>query len=134
MCLSRLRWNTANTSFMIVCIQLLGRLLMMHNHKSLTRHVLSCSGWGKKHVCLGFSYKGGQLIQKGQWCAKANILRLTVVYLNALRNRKTRNTEVEIATNGSTQTWHDLPVDGYGPMFGPPRHCRSEFWTVLEQN
>jgi len=81
--LSLLGWNMANTSFMIVCIQSASRLLMMQDQKSLMRRWLSCSGWGKERVSLVFSYNRGRFIWKGQWCAKVNILRLTVGYLNA---------------------------------------------------
>jgi len=132
--LSLLGWKTANTSFMIACIQSPSRLLMMQDQKSLTCRWLSCSGWGKEHVPLVFSYKGGRFIRKGQWCAKVNILRLTVGYLNATINRKTRNTEPEIGTDRSSQTRQIPWVDGYGSGFGPPRRCGSGFWTVLEPN
>jgi len=107
---------------------------MMQDQKSLTRRWLSCSGWGMEHVALVFSYKGGWFIRKGQWCAKVNILRLTVGYLNATINRKTQNTEPEIGTDGSSQTRQNPRVDGYGSGFGPPRRCGSGFWTVLEPN
>jgi len=123
--ISLLGWNTANTLFMIICIQSPSRLLMMQDQKSLTRRWLSCSGWGKERVSLVFSYNGGRFIWKGQWCAKVSILRLTVGYLNATTYRKTRNTEPEIGTNGSSQTRQNLQVDGYGSGFGPPRCCGS---------
>jgi len=132
--LSLLGWNMANTPFMMVCMQSPSRLLMMQDQKSLTRHWLSCLGWGKERVSLVFSYKGGWFIRKGQWCAKVNILRLTVGYLNATINRKTRNTELDIGTDGSSQTRQHPRVDRYGFRFGPPRCCWSGVWTVLEQN
>jgi len=119
---------------MIVCIQSPSRLLMMQDQKSLTRDWLSCSGWGKERVLLVFSDKGCRFIRKGQWCAKVNILRLTVGYLNATINRKTRNTEPEIGTDGSSQTRQNPRVDGYGSGFGPPRRSGSGFGTVLEPN
>jgi hypothetical protein len=87
-----------------------------------------------ERVALVFSYKGGRFIRKGQRCAKVNILRLTVGYLNATINRKTRNTEPEIGTDGSSQTRQNPRVAGYGSGFGPPRRCGSGFWTVLAQN
>jgi len=107
---------------------------MMQDHKSLTRRWLSCSGWGKERVSLVCSYKGCQFIRKGQWCAKVNILRLTVRYLNETINRNTRNTEPEIGTDGCSETRQNPRVDGYGSGFGPPRRCGSGFWTVLEPN
>jgi len=131
---SLLGWNTANTSFMIVCIQSPSRLLMMQDQTSLTRCWLSCSGWGKECVSLVFSYKGSRFIRTGQWCAKVNILRLTVGYLNATINGMTRNTEPVIWTDGSSQTPQNPRVDGYGSGFGLPRRCGSGFWTVLEPN
>jgi hypothetical protein len=103
--LSLWAWNMANTVFMIVCIQSPSRLLMMQDKKSLTRHWLSCSGWGTERVSLLFRYKGGWFIRKDQWCAKVNILRSTVGYLNATIHRKTRNTEPEIGPDRSSQTW-----------------------------
>jgi len=132
--LSLLGWNTANRSFMIVCIQLPSRLLMMQDQKSLTRCWLSFSGWGKERGSLVFSYKGCQFIRKGQWCANVNILRLTVGYLNVTINRKTWNTEPEIGTDGSSQTRQIPRVDGYGCGFGLQRRCGSGFWTVLKPN
>jgi len=119
---------------MIVCIQSPSRLLMMQDQKTLTRRWLSCSGWGKERVSLVFSYKGSRFIWKGQWCAKVNILRWTVAYLNATINRKTRNTEPEIGTDGSSQSRQNPRVDRYGSGFGPPSRCRSGFWTVPEPN
>ena len=47
---------------------------------------------------------------------------------------ETRNAEPEIGTDGSSQTRRNPRVDGYGSGFGPPRVCRSGFWTVLEPN
>jgi len=117
---------------MIVCIHSPPRLPMMQNQKSLTRHWLSCSGWGRELVSLAFGYKCSQLIRKGQWRTKVNILRLAVGYLNATMNRKTRNTEPEIATNGSTQTLQHQWIDRYRSRFGPPRGSNQGFWTVLE--
>jgi len=111
---------------MIICIQSPSRLLMMQDQKSLTRRWLSCSGWSKDRVSLVFSYKGCRFIQKGQWCAKVNILRLTVGYLNATINRKTRNTEPVMGTNGSSKTRQNPWVEWYG--------CGWGFWIVLEPN
>jgi len=49
-------------------------------------------------------------------------------------NRKTRNAEPDIGTDGSNLTRQNQRVDGYGSGFGPPRLSRSGFWTVLEPN
>jgi len=119
---------------MIICIQSPSRLLMMQDQNSLTRRWLSCSGWGKERVSLVFSYKGSRFIRKGQWCAKVNIVWLTVGYLNATIDRKSRNKEPEIETDGSSQTRQNPWVDGYGAGFGPPRLCGSGFWMVLDPN
>jgi len=89
---------------------------------------------GQGAFLVVFSYKGCRFIRKGQWCAKVNILRLTVGYLNATINGKTLHTEPEIGTDGSSQTREILQVDRYGSGFGPPRRCWSSFWTVLEPN
>jgi len=47
---------------------------------------------------------------------------------------ETRNAKLEIGTDGSSQTWRNPRVDGYGSGFGPPRVSMSGFWTVLEPN
>jgi len=47
---------------------------------------------------------------------------------------ETRNTEPEIGTDGSSQTWRNPRVDGNGSRFGPPRVSGSGFWTGLEPN
>jgi len=49
-------------------------------------------------------------------------------------NRKTRNAEPDIGTDGSGQTRQNPRVDEYGSRFGPPRLSGSGFWTVLEPN
>jgi hypothetical protein len=61
-------------------------------------------------------------------------LRLTIRYLNATINRKTRKIEPEIATDGSSQTRQNLRVDGYVSWFCPPRRGGWDFWTILEPN
>jgi len=132
MLLSHLAWKTANTSFMIVCIQSPPGLLMKQDQKSSTRRWLSCSGWGMERVSFVFSHKGGPFIQNGQSPAKVNILRFELGYLNVTINRKTRNTEPKIETDRSSHTWQTQQVDRYGPGFGPPRRCGSGFWTVPE--
>jgi len=132
--LSRLHWNMANTPFMIICIQSPPRLPMIPEQKSMPRHWILCSGWGRERVSLVFSYKGSQFIRKGQWRTKVNILRSAVGYLNATMNRKTRNTELEIGTNGSSQTRHNPQVDRYESGFGLSRRSGSGFWMVLEQH
>jgi len=134
MSLSLLLWNTANTSFMVVCIQSPSELFMMQHRISLTRRWLLCSGWGSEHVALVFSYNGGRFIWKEQWHATVNILRLAVGYLNATTNRTTQNTEPQIGTEGFSQARQNPPVDGYRSGFGPPRRCGSGFWTVLKPN
>jgi hypothetical protein len=110
------------------------RLLMMQDQTTLTRHWLACSGWGTERMSLVFSYEGGWFIRKGQWCAKVNILRITVGYLNVTINRKTWNTELEIGTDGSRQTQQTPQVDAYGSYLDLPIRCGSGFWTVLEPN
>jgi hypothetical protein len=79
-------------------------------------------------------YKGGRFIRKGQCCANVYIFRLPVACLNATINRKTRNTEPEIGTNGFCQTPQNPWADAYGYGFGPPSRCGSGFWPVLELN
>jgi hypothetical protein len=117
---------------MRVCIQSPSRLLIMHDQKSLTRHWQSGSRRGKERVSGVFSYKGGRFIRKGQWCAKVNILRLIVGYWDATINKRTRNTEPEIGTDGSSQTWQKPLDDGYQSGFSPGRYCWSGFRTVME--
>jgi len=131
---------------MIVCIQSPPRLLLKFDQKWLTRQWLSCSGWDMERLSLVLSYKGGRFIRTGQSRAKVNIWRIPVGYLNPTINRKTRNTESEIGTAGSSHTrqnlrvdrsshtWQNPRVDGSGPGLGLPRLCGSGFWTVLEPN
>jgi len=133
MLLSLLLWNTANNSFMIVCIQSPPRLLMMQDQKSLTHCWLSCSGWTRERFSFVFSYKGGWFIRNWQWRAKVNILRLAAGYLNATMNWKLRNTEPEIGTDGSSQTRHHLQINGYRSGIGRPWYCGSEFWRFLNR-
>ena len=47
---------------------------------------------------------------------------------------ETRNAELEIGTDRSSQTRRNPRVDGCGSGFGPPRVCGSGFWTVPEPN
>ena len=119
---------------MIICIQLPRKLLMMQDQKSLMHCWVSCSELHRKRVLLVFSYQGGRCVQERQWHAKVNILRLALGYPNATINRKTRNTEPEIGTDGSSQIRQNAQVDRYGSTFGPPRRCRSCFRTVVELN
>jgi len=123
---------------MIVCIPSPPRLLMKQDQRSLMRRWLLCSGWGMERVSLVFSYKGSRFIWKGRSCAKDNISQLPVVYPNPTINRKTRNREPEIGTDGSSPIRSNLPFDRYGSRFDPPRHCDSGLsmflglnWTVF---
>ena len=47
---------------------------------------------------------------------------------------ETRNAELEIGTDGSSQTWRDPRVDGYGSGFCSPRVSGSGFCPGLELN
>jgi hypothetical protein len=47
---------------------------------------------------------------------------------------ETRNTELQIGTDGSSQPQGNQRVDDYGSGFGPPRVSGSGFWTGLELN
>ena len=132
--LSLLLWNVTNTSFMIVCIQLLPRLPMMQDQTSYMRRWLSCSGWGRQHVSLVFSYNGGRFIRMRQCRTNVNIFRWAVWYLSATILRNTPNTEPEIGTDGSSKTPQKPPVDWYRSRFGPPRCSGSGFWMVQELN
>jgi len=85
-------------------------------------------------VSVVFSDKGSRFIRKGQSPTKVDILRLAVGYLHATINRKTQNTEPEIGTDGSSQTWQNSRVDGYRSGFGPPRRCGLGFWMVQKPN
>ena len=50
------------------------------------------------------------------------------------RKCETWNAEPAIRTDGSSQTWPNPRVDGYGSGFGPPRVWGSGFCSVLEPN
>jgi len=132
--LSVMHIKAAYTSFMNVWIQLPPRLPKEQDQKSLTRHWLSFSEWGRERFSLVFDYIGGKYIRKGQWSSNVDILRLAIGYLNATINRITRIPEPEIGTDRSNQTPQNQWVDGYGSGFGPPRCSGSGFWTSLEPN
>jgi len=119
---------------MIVCIQSPSRILLMQDQQWLTGCWLSCSGWGRDRVSVVFGYKGGWFIRNGHWLTKVNILWLAVGYPNVTLNSKSRNTEQEVETEGSSQTRHNPQIDRYGSRFGPRWRSRSGFWTVLEPN
>ena len=53
---------------------------------------------------------------------------------NATINRTTRMTEPEFGTEGFTQTQQSPWVEVHVSGFGPPRHLRWGFFTVLEPN
>ena len=61
-------------------------------------------------------------------------MHITVTYLTATINRKTRKGEPETGTDRSSQTRQTPQVDGYQHGFGLPRSCGSGLWMVLEPN
>jgi hypothetical protein len=132
--LSHFGWSTANMSFMIVCIPSPPRLPLLQEQKSLTRHSLSCSRWGRECFSVFWRYKGSWFIWTEQWRAKVNILRSAVGLLNATTNKNTWNTEMQIEINGSIQPHQNLWVVGCGCRVGLPRPSRSDCWTILELN
>ena len=132
--LSLLHIKAAYTAFMNVWIQLPLRLPKEQDQKSLTGRWLSFSGWGRERLSLVFDYKGGQYIRKGQRSTNVNILRLAIGYLKATINRITWVPEPEIGTDGSSQTWQNPRVDGYGSGFGLPRCSGSGCWIGFKPN
>ena len=92
----------------------------------------STSARSREHVSLCSEYKCRQWNKYREWCTKVDILHITVTYVTATINRKTRKGEPETGTNGSGQTWQTPRVEGYG--FGLPRSSGLGFWTVLEPN
>jgi len=54
--------------------------------------------------------------------------------MTATINRQTWKGEPKTGTDGSSQTWQNPWVDGYGSGFGPARSSASGFWTGLEPN
>jgi len=87
-------------------------LAMMHDQKSWTLHWSSFSRWGRERVSLLFDYIGGQYIKQWQWRTKVNSVQLTLGYLNATINWKSRNPEPEIWSDWCSQTSQNSPVDG----------------------
>ena len=126
--------KAANHLFMDTCNQAPLRLPKVQDHQLLTLQSRSFSGWGREHLSTCSLYKGCQYIRQWQCCTIVKILQLTVGYQNATINRKTRNAELEIRPNRSSQTWYNPQVNGYGARFGPPKGSGSGFWTVLEPN
>jgi len=104
----------------------------MQNHELLMLDWRSFSGWGREPLSTCLLYKGCQYIRKWQCSTIANVLQLTVGYLNATINRKTQNAEPEIGHDRSSHTQRNPWVEGYGARFGPPRSSGLGVWTVLE--
>jgi len=119
---------------MDTCDQAPLRLPKMQDHQLLTLHWRSFSGWGRERLSTCLLYKGCQYIRKWPCSTIVNILQLTVGYLNATINRKTRNAKPDIWPDRSCRTRRNPRVDGYAAWFGPPRSSGSGFWTILEQN
>jgi len=65
-----------------------------------------------------FDPKDGQYIYKEQSHTMVNIVRLSVGYPKATINSKTRNSELEIGPEGSSQTWPNPRVNRYLSGFG----------------
>jgi len=126
--------KTANTSFMTVYNLSPPRLPKIHCQQSLTLCWHSFSGCGRAHVSVCVDHQGGQYIENKQWSTNVNILRLTVVYLNATLYSESWNAKLKFGTDRSSQTRQTPPVDGYRSGFGPPRGCVSGFWICLEPN
>ena len=126
--------EAANHLCMDTCDQVPLRLPKIQDHQLLMLHWRSFSGWGRERLSTCLLYKGCQYIRKWQCSTLVNLLQLTVGYLNATINRKTRHAELEIGPNGCSQTRQNPWVVGYRAGFGPPRSSCSRFWTVLEPN
>jgi len=126
--------NEANTSVMASCNQCPLWVPRMQDLKSLMLHWRAFAGWGRQRSTTYFEQKGGQAIQKEHRCTIVNTLRLTVRHLNGTINRTTRHAKLEIGPGGSSQTWWNRWVDGYGAMFGLRRSSGLGFWTILEPN
>jgi len=86
---SLLTMKATFASFMNVCNQMRLRLPEKLDEKSLMLCWLRFAGLGRQHVSLGFQYKAGQSIEKGQRRTKANMVPVTVWYVRATTNRRT---------------------------------------------
>jgi len=106
----------------------------MQDHQLLTLHWRSFSGWGRERLSTCLLHQGCQYIRKWQCSTIVNILQLTVGYLNATINRKTRNARPEIGPTRSSQSGRNLQVDGFRARSGPPWNSGSGLRTVLEPN
>jgi len=124
--------KAANHLFMNTSNEAPPRLPTMQYHPLLTLHWRSFSGCGREHLSTCFLYTGCQYIRKWQCSTIVNIFQLTVGYLNATINGKSRYAEPEIGTYGSSLTWQNPWMDGYTTGFGPPRGSGSGFQTGLE--
>jgi len=94
----------------------------------------STSGCSREHVSPCFEYKGCQWNKYREWHTKANIMHITLTYMTATINRKTRKGEPDTDTDRASQTQHDPQDDRYGCQFGPPIGSGSGFWRGLEPN
>ena len=121
-------WMTALTMNMAVLDLKLYKWCKMNNWSHST------SARSRELVSPCFEYKGHQWNKYREWYTKVDILHITVTYVTATKNRKTRKGEPETRTDGSSQTRQNPRVDGYGYGFGPPRRSGSGVWTVLVPN
>ena len=115
MSLPLLLWNTAIILFMIFCIQLPHRLPMMQDKKSLTHRWLWCSGWGREHVSLVYSHKGGRFIWKEYWHTNQNSLWLALRYLNTTINTKPETQNWRLEPMGLAKPGETCRLTGTGP-------------------
>jgi len=122
----------ANTSGMTICNLWPLILTKMQDKKSLTLRWRSFPRWFRERLSPFFDHQCSHYIQKEHRGTIVNILRLVVGCLNATIDRATRNAELVIGPDMSSETQWNPQVDGWGAGFGPPRSCRSGFWTVLE--
>jgi len=109
-------------------------LNMIQGQQLLMLHWCSISRCSSERISVCSDFYGSQCIQNGHWHTKVNILRLAVVYLNAMRNCETQNVKPAIQTDGSSQIRQTPRVVGFGSGLGLPRSRCSGFWTGLEPN
>jgi len=88
-----------------------------------------------QQVCFSFfDYSGSQYIGPSQSPTKVNILLFTVEYLDAIIHSKTRYKELEIETNGSSQSQQNLWFHKYVYGFSLTRGRGTGVSTSLKLN
>jgi len=122
-------------NFIYHCLQPITTQITQDTRPSIVDALLRLTfrmGFGA-FLCLFLSLRQ-PIHQKETATYHVNILRLTLPYLNVMKNSETRNAEPEIGTDRCSQTRHNLWVEGCVPRCGQPSGRGPAISTGLEPN